>query len=74
MQHDAPDELHIVMPLANGAHRRLPHHRVGFRKQGIQTFPLGQPRLKGGGLTPQRLVRQGVDLPLQGIDLIHHGL
>ena len=62
------------MPLANGAHRRLPHHRVGFREQGIQALPLGQPRLEGGGLTPQRLVRQGVDLPLQGIDLIHHGL
>jgi hypothetical protein len=70
-------QLHIVVPLAQGAPGRLAHHGEGFFQDVVQARALGQPLAELDGLVAQRVVRQSPDLRFQGVDLGHpcgHGL
>ncbi len=71
VQHHAADHLHVVMPLAQAPHRRLADHREGLVHHRFQGLPLGVAGPEFVGLGAQRVVGEGRDLRLQGVDRRH---
>ena len=65
MQRDATDQLHVKVPHAERAQRRLAHHGERLRQQVIQRGALFQARAELVRLGAQRLVGEGLDLVLK---------
>ena len=59
------------MPHTKDADSSLAHNRERLRQQLIQGFTVGQARLKDVGFGTQVVVRQGLDLWLEPINLHH---
>ncbi len=57
VQDHAADQLHVEMPLAEGADCRLPHHREGLRHDVVEASAGGEFFAELRGFGPQRLVR-----------------
>ena len=57
MQHDAADQLHVVVPLSQHAPGRLPYDRECFRQKIVQAFSFCKPLLEYSGHFLQGLIR-----------------
>ena len=68
VQHHAADQLHVEMPLPEGAAAGLADHGEGFRQQVVQRRAVGQAGAEFRGLGGQGLVRQRLHAVFQGVD------
>ncbi len=73
MQHHAADQLHVVGPLAQHPLGGLTDGGEGLVQQVVQRGAGREARLELVGLGPQRLVGQGGELGLQGVDRLRPG-
>ena len=74
VQHDAADQLHVEMPLAERALGRLAHGGEGRNQNVVQGLAIGELFAEFSRARLQRLVRKCRDLGLQGIDGVDAGL
>ena len=70
VEHDGADQLHVKGPLVQHPHARLAHQRVGLGQQVVQALAALGPLPEPGDLPAHLVVRQLLDLRLQGVDLI----
>ena len=68
MQHDAADQLHVEMPLAEGALGRLAHRGEGLGQDVVQVLARFQAFTEPGRAGAKLVVAQGLQLGFQGID------
>ena len=73
MQHDAADELNVVMPQANGALAGFTHHGKGFGKDIVEGFARGQAAAKGVGLGAQGFIAEVFVIFFQRVDVFDQG-
>ena len=71
VQHHAPDQLYVVMPLSQMAARRLADYGKGFGQQVVRGFALGQSLPELIGFVPQFVVGQAQQVSLQSVDNRH---
>ena len=74
VQDHAADELHVEVPLAERALRRLAHRREGIRQKGLERRAVGDLLAELVGLGAQLRVAQPLVLRLQSVDRVDHGL
>jgi len=68
MQDHAADQLHVEMPLAEGTFGRLAHGGEGRHQKVVEGLAVGERLPEFRGARFQRLVRQGRDFGLKGVD------
>ena len=74
VQHHAADQLHVEMPLAEGALGRLADGGEGRNQNIVERLAVGESFAEFGGARLQRLVRKRRQLRLQRVDGIDPGL
>jgi len=74
VQHDAADQLDVVMTKADEPPAALAADRKRFDQQIVQRFARSQALAKPDGLLSQLRVRHRLVLGLQVIDGVHNGL
>ena len=73
VQHHAADQLHVEMPLPEGALGRLAHRREGFDEEIVEITAVGELLAELGGAGAQRLVAELRHLRLDCVDGRHFG-
>ena len=71
MQHDGADHLRVERALAQRAHRRLAHQRVGFGQQLVQILAALGAFAQFAGIGAHLLVGELLHLPFKGADLLY---
>ncbi|MNY08235.1 hypothetical protein D3C86_1410780 [compost metagenome] len=74
MQDHAAGQLDVVLTLAQDPLGRLAHHGEGFVLDLVQAVAGLDPVLEGLRHHPQFVVREGLELGFQGVDLLRLGL
>jgi hypothetical protein len=69
VQHDAADELHVVVPHVQHAAAGLADDGKCFRQQVVELFAVGDALLEVHGPGAQIRVRERFDAGLEGVDL-----
>ena len=67
----AAHQLHVEVALADDPVGRLPHGREGVDEEVVQLLAVLQPLAELGGLGLQLVVREGLHLGLDGVDVGH---
>ncbi len=71
MQHHAAQELHVEMPLAQGAFGRLAHGGEGIDQEVVQPLAGGMAALQPVGALPELLIAELSQARLQRVDRHH---
>ena len=74
MHHDAADQLHVVMALAQRPLGGLAHRGEGFRQQGVQLLAVLVTLAELGRLGFQLIVAERFEFRLQPVDLVDRPL
>jgi hypothetical protein len=73
VQHDAADELDVVVALAQGALGGLPHRGEGLGNQVVEGLPVLDALAEVRGARPQLGIGAGGQLGTERIDPLHEG-
>ena len=74
IQGHAADELHVEVPQAQRAHRRLAHGRERLGQQGIQVLPRLCPLPQRRSERTQLGIRLRLHVRFESVDLLRRGL